>query len=301
MLPIQRQTATLIGFSAIVMWSLLTPLSVYAGSLPAFQLNAICFAISSIIAFAGYASKPGFSKSLRQPPKVYALGIFAMFAYHAFLFLGIRNAPPIEASLLNYQWPVLIVVFSAALPGEKLRYFHILGALMGLLGAAILVTGGTSFSISPEYTFGYASAIMAALVWSSYSVITRYFGQIPTQVVAVFCLTTSLLSLVCHLIWETTVWPQNHSEWVAVFAMGVMPLGLSFFTWDIGMKHGDIQLLGALAYTAPLLSTALMIALGFASLTWTVVLACLLIVGGAAVAAQELVGSLLKRGKPSAS
>ncbi|WP_068310746.1 DMT family transporter [Polycladidibacter hongkongensis] len=288
MLQPQRGSATLIGFSAVLMWSLLGPLGAYADVVPAFLLNAICFGISSLVAFTRIAMMPNKGRVFRQPLSLWLMGIVGVFGYHAFYFLGLRNAPPVEANLINYLWPVLIVLFSALLPGERLRWFHVAGGGLGLCGAGLLVVGGAGLSFSGDASLGYACSALAALIWGSYSVLSRRFGNAPTETVAVFCLATAVLSLLFHVQFEETVWPADASQWIAVVAMGLMPLGLSFFTWDIGMKYGDIQLLGVSAYTAPLLSTALMIVLGIGELNGRVVMACFLIVGGALVAAKDL-------------
>ncbi len=283
-----RTTATVIGFTAVLMWSLLGPLGALSGEVPPFLLSALCFGISASLAMGRIAvMEQGFSV-LRQPAKVWVLGIAGVFGYHAFYFIGLRNAPPVEANLLNYLWPVLIVLFSALLPGERLKWNHLLGAGLGLFGAGLLVARGGGFSFEGGNTIGYISALAAALTWSSYSVLSRRLGSVPTEVVAGFCLAAAVLSVVFHFIFEETLMPQNATQWLAIVGMGLLPLGLSFFTWDIGMKHGDIQVLGASAYAAPLLSTALLILFGFGALTVTVLMACVLIFAGALIAAKDL-------------
>jgi drug/metabolite transporter (DMT)-like permease len=226
--------------------------------------------------------------ALRQPGSVWVLGITGLFGYHFAYFTALRNAPPVEAGLIAYLWPLLIVLFSALLPGERLRVHHVLGALLGLLGAALIVTKGGTVHFQVEYTFGYTMAMVCALTWSSYSVLSRRFAQIPTDVVTGFCLVTSVLAALAHLALENTVWPSNAVEWLATLGLGLGPVGLAFYVWDYGVKHGDIQVLGAASYLAPLLSTLILIVTGFGQLTWVVAAACLLITGGAAFAAKEL-------------
>jgi drug/metabolite transporter (DMT)-like permease len=218
--------------------------------------------------------------------RVWTLGIYGLFGYHFFYFLAIKNAPPVEANLINYLWPLLIVVFSAFLPGERLRWFHLTGAAAGFLGAALLVTRGQSFQLDPAYSLGYAAAVGAALLWSSYSVLSRLFGSIPTDSVGGFCGATALLSAGCHFLFEQSVWPTG-IEWLAILCLGLGPVGSAFFTWDHGVKHGNIKMLGAFAYAAPLLSTILLIVFGLAEPSWTVAVACLFIIGGAVLAAGD--------------
>lgn len=134
-----------------------------------------------------------------------------------------------------------------------------------------------------------AQPLTSCLFWSSYSVLSRRLGAVPTEVVAGFCLMTALLSGFCHLALEETVWPATGLQWGSVLGLAAFPVGLAFFTWDIGVKRGDIQVLGAAAYSAPLLSTLLLIAFGFGDLTVSVGIACLAITFGAVIAAKDMI------------
>ncbi len=292
-----RGRATLIGFTAVLSWALLALFTALSGQVPPFQLLAMTFAIATAIGIlASLVRGTSPLAHLRQPAPVWLLGVGGLFGYHFFYFLALRNAPAVEASLIAYLWPLLIVVFSALLPGERLRWFHVGGALLGLAGAALLVTKGQSLEIDPRYTLGYLAAGVCALTWSTYSVASRRFGHVPTDAVGGFCAAAAILAVPCHLVFETTVWPRDTVEWLAVLALGLGPVGGAFFTWDIGVKKGDIQVLGASSYAAPLLSTLVLVAVGLAPATWVVAIACVLIVGGAVLAAKEI---LLRRRAPT--
>uniref|UniRef100_UPI000A778B4B EamA family transporter n=1 Tax=Aureimonas sp. AU4 TaxID=1638163 RepID=UPI000A778B4B len=129
---------------------------------------------------------------------------------------------------------------------------------------------------------------VCALTWTAYSLLSRRFADVPSDVVTGFCAATAVLSLACHLLFETTVWPATGGQWLAVLALGLLPVGAAFYVWDIGVKRGDIQLLGAASYAAPLLSTLVLVLAGEAALTGRVVGAALLITGGAVLAALPL-------------
>ncbi|WP_182085148.1 EamA family transporter [Aureimonas sp. ME7] len=278
--------ATAFGFLAILMWSLLALLAARSGAVPPFQLAAMSFAIGTLTCLAPLLRQGASLSVFRQPPAVWLLGIGGLFGYHALYFSALRAAPAVEASLICYLWPLLIVLGSAALPGERLRWYHAAGALVGLAGTALLIGGrGGGVSFSGEYAFGYALAGVAALFWSGYSLLSRRFAGVPSEVVGGFCAATALLSLVCHLLFETTVWPSAPGEWIALTLLGLLPVGAAFFCWDVGVKRGDIQLLGAASYAAPILSTLALVAFGEAPLSPTVLLAAAMITGGAALAA----------------
>ncbi|MEP4106527.1 MAG: EamA family transporter, partial [Nitratireductor sp.] len=232
----------------------------------------------------------GLSPAQRMPipPLAWVVGIGGLFGYHFFYFTALRNAPAVEASLIAYLWPLLIVLGSALMPGERLGWHHVVGALMGLAGTVLIVSKGGGLGFDARYGFGYAMAALCALTWSSYSLLSRRFPAVPTSVVTWFCLAAAILSLVCHVALERTVWPEGAGQWLAIAGLGLMPVGGAFYAWDHGVKRGNIQVLGAASYAAPLLSTLVLIVFGFAEPTWRIVAACLLITAGAALAAKKL-------------
>jgi drug/metabolite transporter (DMT)-like permease len=286
--------ATLIGLTAVLMWSLLGLFAAGSGAVPPFLLNALCFGLSGTGAIVWLLASGRGLSALRQPAGVWIVGTLGLFGFHALYFTAMRIAPPVEANLINYLWPVLIVLFSALLPGERLRWFHLAGGLMALCGAALVVTGGSGLALRAEYLPGYLAALAAALLWAGYSVLSRRLPEVPTDAVTGFCLVTALLAIPFHLLLETAVWPQTSVQWLSVAALGLGPVGLAFYFWDIGVKRGDIQALAAASYAAPLLSTLLLIAAGFGRYNNTLALACLLITAGALLAASALL-----RGRPA--
>jgi drug/metabolite transporter (DMT)-like permease len=281
------RTATLIGLTAILMWSLLSMLTVATGKIPAFQLAAMTFAIGALVGFSTLIGRKDALRALAQPPIAWIVGVGGLFGYHALYFLSLRYAPPAEATLLNYLWPLLIVLFSSLLPGERLLPHHVIGAVLGLAGTVLLLAGNTGRFTSAELP-GLIAACVAAFVWATYSVMSRRLKSVPTAAVAGFCLATSLLAALVHSLIESTVWPATTMQWLAVAALGIGPVGAAFYAWDVGMKRGDIRVLGAASYATPLLSTAFLITAGFAKASASIALAALLIAGGGLIAAKDM-------------
>ncbi len=280
-----RTRATATGFIAVLLWALLALFTVGSAPTPPLLLNTICFAIGGTLGLI-WAAITGALPALKTVPfKVYAFGTIGLFGYHALYFSALRMAPAAEAGLIAYLWPLLIVVFSGLLPSEQLRAGHLIGALIGFAGAALIIMGGSD-GFAPQYAAGYGLALICALTWSGYSVLSRLVGTAPTATVAVFCLATAALSLPLHLIFEDTVWPQTTLGWASILGLGLGPVGLAFFVWDIGVKQGDIQLLGTSSYAAPLLSTLILVASGVAAPSVSLLWAAILITGGAVIAAR---------------
>jgi len=280
--------ATLVGSSTILMWSTLAFFTLKTGNIPPFQLVAMAFSIAFLLVLAKwlYYREP-LSKYFSSSLSVWVVGVGGLFGYHFFYFMALKNAPAVEANLINYLWPVLIVLLSSFLPKEQLRWFHIVGAFLGVVGCFILVTqkGGLEFNTS--YTVGYLAALACAVIWSVYSVLSRCLQHVATDTVGWFCLGTAILAGCCHTFFEVTVIPSGFMQWAAIIGLSIFPVGLAFFTWDYGMKWGDIKLLGVLSYAAPLLSTLLLIIFTDSVATWQLGIACILIIGGALIASKE--------------
>ena len=279
-----RSRATAIGFTAILMWALLALFTIGSAPVPPFLLNAICFGIGGGIGLVWTLTGAGFRVLRGVSWKVYAFGTLGLFGYHFLYFTAFRLAPTAETGLIAYLWPLFIVLLSGLLPGERLGAAHILGALIAFAGAALIVLarGGAAEGSS----LGLGLAFLCAVTWAGYSVLSRRLGAVPTESVTVFCLATAALSVAAHLALEQTQWPQGIIGWGSVLALGVGPVGAAFFTWDIGMKKGDIQLLGVASYAAPLLSTLALVVAGITPASPVILLAAVLITAGAALAAR---------------
>jgi drug/metabolite transporter (DMT)-like permease len=286
--------ATLIGGIAVLLWATLALFTTVAAEIPPFELVALTFAVAFLVFLAKWwlaraaGGAPIFSH-LVQPWRAWLLGVAGLFGYHALYFTAFAHASAVDASLIAYLWPLLLVLFSALLPGERLGWWHVLGGLAGFAGAAVLVlqksAGGASFN--PAYASGYLAALGCAFTWAGYSVLSRRLGNVASDAVGGFCGATAILGLLVHLATETTVWPGPWG-YLAVLALGLGPVGIAFFVWDYGVKRGDIQVLGAAAYASPLISTLLLVAFGRAQASAALALACLLIVGGAVLAAKDI-------------
>lgn len=283
-----RRRAMAAGLIAIGLWGMLAALSVLAGPIPPFQMVAMTFTVGATIGIVRALMRGvGWAGLVGWPGRVWLLGIGGLFGYHALYFAALQLAPPAEANLVNYLWPLLIVLLSAPLAGEKLGWPHLLGALLGFAGVALLAFG-RGINFAGDHMLGYALALGCALTWSLYSVLSRRFGETPTDAIAAFCAASALLSLACHLAFERTVWPATPTAWLAVLALGCGPAGTAFYFWDHAVKRGDIRALGALSYATPILSTAILIACGLAEPTGTLLIAALLVTVGAVLASREL-------------
>jgi drug/metabolite transporter (DMT)-like permease len=275
----------------ILLWSSFAALLVRLNHLPPLLLVGLALGIGSLPSLP--RARQWFSR-----PGLLAFGTAGMFGYHLLLFLALRLAPPVEANLLNYLWPVLMVFLAGlVLPGRRLGLPHALGALMAFIGAALVITGGRT-SFESRYLAGYSCAVGAAAIWAVYSVLPRRMAPFPTSMVGGFCLVSSLLALAGHALFEPPA-ILSGQDWGILLAIGLGPMGLAFYSWDASLKRGDPRLIGALSYLVPVLST-LWLALTWAGggITRTIVAALALIVGGSALSSMRPGKGAGRRRKP---
>ncbi len=275
--------ATLLGAMALLLWAFLAPSARLAHPLPPLLLTGLGFAVGGGLALLLVAAK-GRLALLRQPALAWAHGVGGLAGFHALYFASLALAPAVEANLLNYLWPLLIVVLSAPILGLPLGPWRLAGVLLGLAGAALLLGAGAAFPASAALGFG--CALLSALTWALYSVLSRCMAAVPTEAVAGFCLASAALALLAHLAFETMPAGLSALQVAAVLLLGLGPMGAAFFLWDIGMKQGDPRLLGTLAYATPVASTLLLAASGEGTLGWRALAAAALVAGGGLVASR---------------
>jgi drug/metabolite transporter (DMT)-like permease len=292
-----HRAATRLGVAAISLWAILASLTALAGPIPPFQLTAMTFALGTLTGLI-YARVTGQSLAALKsiPPAALALGVYGLLGFHGCYFFALQNAPALEASLIVYLWPLLIVMLSGGLParhgGENLRWWHVAGAVLGFAGSAVILLSRGSVATPTGSKLGYALAFAAALIWSTYSVGLRMFAKVPSVGVIASCAATALGATLLHLATERWVQPTSLTAWLAIAGLGLGPAGLAFYLWDDGMKRGNMRLLGVLSYVTPLASTLIMASLRLGQLDASIWLAALLITAGALLAGS---GAMLSR------
>jgi len=278
------RTATAIGFIAILLWSTLALFTAMSGRVPPFQLVGMTFVIGGLMILAIAAAR-GQIRRVVPTRASFALGLYGPFGDTALYYAAVKTAPPAEANLIHYLWPLLIVLFAALLPGGGLKPRHLVGAVIGLAATALLISGG--LGARGGLSLGHLLAALGAFVWASYSVISRRFATVPSESLSVTMLGCAIAAFACHAAFETTLWSLTPVEWGGVLGLGIGSIGLAFVVWDIGMKKGDVALLGVASYAAPVLSTLVLVIAGYAAASWLLAASCLLIVVGALVASFQ--------------
>ncbi len=276
-----------LALTAIVLWSTLALLSTRLGHVPPFLVVGLALSVGGLCGISRW-------RDWRVPWTTALLGCYGLFGYHFCLLLALRFAPALEANLVNYLWPVLIVLLSpVVLPGKRLRWGHVVGGLMGLLGTVVLVLGRGVVQLDTRHLFGYALAALAAVMWSTYSLLTRKVAPFPTGAVGGFCLLSGVLALLAHAVLEPPI-ALTASDWSLLLLLGLGPMGAAFYLWDAALKAGDPRAIGTLAYLTPLLSTALLATFGDGRFGWNAGVALGLILCGAWLGNRASVGLPLR-------
>ncbi|GAA0572708.1 EamA family transporter [Craurococcus roseus] len=276
-------SGTMAGCAALALWAFLAPLTRLAQPTPPLLLTALGLAAGGMFGLAAVAAR-GRLSALRQGPLAWTHGLAGIGGYHALYFAALGWAPAVEANLLNYAWPLLIVLFSGLIGGLRLGARRLLGVGMGAAGAALLLAGGGA-AFPAEAWAGFACALAAAVVWALYSVLAARLGSVPSEAVAGFCLVSAAAAWLAHLALEPPA-ALEARHWTVVALMGLGPTGAAFFLWDHGMKRGDPRLLGTLAYAVPVASTLLLVAAGEGELSARMLVAAALVSGGGLLAAS---------------
>jgi drug/metabolite transporter (DMT)-like permease len=270
----------LAGILAIIIWSVSPLLVIGAGNTPPFMMSfmALTFA-SGLLYIRSYFLKHDFKEIIFQPLKAYVLTTIGIGGYVVFWFLGFKNAPAFEANTLNYLWPVLLVVFSHVATKESPSLLTMLGLISGFAGTVLLFSQGKDFAINGEFLWGYIFALMGAVIWAVYSTLTRYV-IFPSKAMASFMLVPGLISLGIHLAIEKPYVPTE-SEMLFVILLGFTRL--SFVLWDYAMKHAQVVLISSLSYFIPVVSTILLMVLGYVPRNEMILLSAILVIGGCLV------------------
>ena len=273
-------SSTLYALAAIALWATLASLGTALSHLPPFLLTGLALIIGSVMSWPRVLRN---RQAWAVPWRTLGLGVYGLFGFHFLLFIALRHAPPVEANLVNYLWPLLMVVLAPLLlPGMGLRPMHVAAAVLGFSGAAIAILGArgaAAASVDASY-WGFVPALGSAFIWASYSLWTRRVAAFPTAAVGLFGLVSGALALGCHALLEPAA-SLSARDWLLVTLCGVGPLGAAFFLWDMALKRGDARQIGILSYITPLASTALLMLVTQRPLSWTIALAAFLILSAA--------------------
>ncbi len=278
--------ATLSGLLTILLWSSLAIMTTFVASIPRFELLWFGFGISFLIG-TFILALTGRLNEMKQLFKPWIIGFSGIFFFHLFYFSGLALAPPAQVTLMSYLWPTMLVVSSAFLNKQQFHVAYLVGVLMGLAGTVFLMYGGEETVFIPYVLLGYFLGFLCAVVWTIYSLVNRKYVNVPAGMLIGVCGGISLVAMLIHFSIESTIVP-SFKELIILIYIGCGPMGIAFLAWDYASKNANMSLLGSLAYLAPLLSMVWLVIARKVPVTFGLVMAVILIVGGAIVATYPL-------------
>jgi drug/metabolite transporter (DMT)-like permease len=280
--------ADLFTLGAIFLWASLAALATLLSNVPPFLLTGIGLIIGALVSLP--ALRSGITP-WKIPVNTLLIGVYGLFGYHFMLFLALQTAPAVEANLVNYLWPLLIVLLSPIFTKSlSLNFRYVLAALSGFAGAVLAITSGGSGIGFSSIEVGYFFALAAAVIWATYSLATTKVPRFPTPAIGLFALVSGVLAIGAHFLFEPAA-SISTADWLLLLVLGVGPLGGAFYLWDAALKIGDPRRIGLLAFLTPLLSTILLVVVSGNSLSWQLLVATGLIVGGALLGPRASSGS----------
>ncbi|MEW6026330.1 MAG: DMT family transporter [Planctomycetota bacterium] len=232
---------------AILMWSFTALLTVKLPDVPSLFLTG------ATLFLGGLVSLP-WMRAWTWNIRFILAGTVAVFFYELFLYTALRASPCIECNMINYLWPLLIVLLSPLFDSRvRLKWFHIAGGFIGFAGAVIAIYN-PSGGISTVFYWGYLLALAAAIIWAFYSLYMKRFGNISAWTMGLVCLISGTLALIGSAIAGETV-RLSRADGLIIGLIGIGPLGLSFCLWNYAMRNADPRKIGTFSYLAPVLST----------------------------------------------
>lgn len=265
------------ALGAIVLWASLAALITRLSTLPPLLLTGLALLLGAVVSLPRW-------RDWRVPRQTFLIGTGALFFYHLFLFLALRLAPPVLANLVNYLWPLFIVLLSPLFDRTlAVTARLLLAGLIGFAGAASAIVSSDASLHGTLAWLGLLLALLAALLWAGYSQLLRRLPAFSSWAVGGFGAAAGVLALLAHVLLEpaTTIAPTDIG-WLLLLGFG--PMGLAFVLWDRAMKTADPRRVGVLAYLTPVLSTLALLQVTGGHLTLALALATALVVLAAVLA-----------------
>lgn len=267
----------MIGYSGLLMWSCYALLVSAMKGVPTFEMLTIIF-LCGFLAISARLTIRGEWHKIKQPLIVWIVGVVGILGNDFTTIAAFKAAPPVQVELINYLWPMMVVLFACLLPGERFTFKHFLSAFIGLYGAYILMTHNHGMAgFHWNYMTGYILAFSGGVIWALYCLISRYHNNTPLDMLGMYFGIGAIVSFACHWQYEPSVMPSA-GQFIILAIMALTTSGLAYFCWDFGCKRGNVKLLSILTYGNPILSALLLIAFTTAHYSNYLAIAALLVV-----------------------
>lgn len=249
--------------------------------------NLETLSISSIFAFVFLLIiniKNGLIRELKQySVKDYVimagLGFLGLFMYSALYYYGLTQLSSQEACIINYLWPIMLVIFSCIILKEKFTAIKGIAMLCSFVGIVILSTGNTSVANENSMS-GIISCIIAAACYGLFSVLNKKADYNQNIAMMVIWFVVAVCSAILGPITED--WkPIEGTQWLGMLWLGVVIDAVAYLLWALALKGvKNTAKIANLAYLTPFLSLVVSAVVLNEQVSFRAIVALIFIVGG---------------------
>ncbi|NBI69343.1 hypothetical protein D1646_21770 [Pseudoflavonifractor sp. 60] len=222
------------------------------------------------------------SLSIRVLLRLVALGLIGMLSVSMLLYYGLTHLKAQQAFIINYLWPILIILFAWPILGQRMTIRKTAALLLSFLGVVIVATEGDLSNPSQLDTGGVLACVLAASCYALFSVLNLKV-TCDKFVATMIYYTASALVILPVLLWTEGVLALTLPQWGGVLWMGALSNGLSYATWAMAMDRGDPAKLSNLAYLTPFISLIYIFFVLHEPIHWTSLAGLFFILLGVAV------------------
>ena len=178
------------------------------------------------------------------------LGFIGTFMYCVLQFAGLKYTSAQEANIINYTWPIWIIIFSIFILKLKINWRIVVAILLSFIGIYIAISGGTLSGFSMGHLKGNIFALMAAVCYGFFCVTAKKYSFETFTSMFCYFLVATILSGICVVIFSS--FPLlNLDQIFAFFWLGGISNGMGFVFWFMALKHGDVAKMSNIIFLTP--------------------------------------------------
>ena len=184
---------------------------------------------------------------------MFGMGVVGIFLYYIFLYGAFAIAPAGQVNVVNYLWPVFIIIFSIPILQEKFNSKTILSILISFLGALVAFTKGDFLAFSGQHSSGYILAALGAICYGLFSVFGKKLNYDKFSSMFIYYISATVLIIPTSLLISGFVFPKSLVTIISILALGGIMNSITFVFWFKALKLGNTHRTANLIYSVPFL------------------------------------------------
>jgi len=246
----------------IVLWSLIPTFAKFGQSSLdhhqyLFYSSIVSFLTLFAISLYNREIKEIFTYSKKIVLLLFGLG-FLDFLYYLLLYYGYKEANGLEVLVIQYMWPIFIVILSLFILKETLTKNKLLSVIFGFIGVSIVVTKGDFTQLNFTNVDVLLIVMLGAIVFALFSVLSKKVTTNLTNAVMVYFFSAILFSYITMSMFSTFIFPSS-KEWFSIIVNGVFLNGVSYLFWIKALQSMDASKVAPYIFITPILSAFFLI------------------------------------------